>query len=255
MSTLGDLAKLPAEIVCMIFNEIGDVEDAICLALTNHTLLGFGVERVNHLANVLNTPHSWRGDRIVLLGDWNEDDDAPKGLITEEDLKFFEERGIGWSSVTSEEGYTVTDTSPPSLQKYLPGHGPFPDFFTLERVSTLDFVSYLNIISAEQFYPEQPVLLNLSKRLYVVGESFEKSTHPRGFGLGNAIQTRICWSTVYPESSDPPICRGVWAGDRFALEDQAYVDRLVSEGEEWTDVTEEIAKELVKHWEEFQASE
>ncbi|KAL0950963.1 hypothetical protein HGRIS_007714 [Hohenbuehelia grisea] len=247
MSTLGNLSKLPMELVRMIFDEIDDIQDLICLILTSHTLFCLGLNRLHQLADLLSATHSWRGDRIVLYGDWSTDDDAPKGLLTEDDLKFLEERGIGWGSIKDREnGYEEENSaSEPGLGKYLASRDRDIDMW--DQADSADVRRYFHIIDSNNFYAEKPVLLNLSKKLYVVSEAFEKATGR--FGLGNALQTRICWTTVYPDSRDPPVCRGAWAGDRFILEDQAYVDRLVNDGEEWTDVTEEIAKELMTYWE------
>ena len=67
-------------------------------------------------------------------------------------------------------------------------------------------------------------------------------------GLGQVVLSRICWSTYDScamRNYDKAIYRGVWAGDRFDI----TTDIGVKDGKkQWTDVSDEVAKEMTEIW-------
>lgn len=64
----------------MIFSQVDDLASAFSLAMTNTRLMIIGEKRLHQLMAV----PSWRGDRIICIGDDAQDDDLPDGILTQE---------------------------------------------------------------------------------------------------------------------------------------------------------------------------
>jgi len=115
------------------------------------------------------------------------------------------------------------------------------------------------VVQESKYYPEdQPwILRNLTTKEFVRSEAIalrpEDIHGPRieGLGFGEVVVSRISWSTspTMSISDKSKIHRGVWAGHRF---DITTLARHVKEtkGEEWRDVSEEVAREIAGIWED-----
>ncbi|KAL0955024.1 hypothetical protein HGRIS_003943 [Hohenbuehelia grisea] len=234
-SSLGTLYILPTEILRMIFEELDELNDAICFGLANSILLHIGAHHINAHFEEADSAYSWRGDRIMLLAD--SVPDAPKDLLTAEDIKKLDTWGFDeiWGEMGEDESHR-------------PAYMIEPDkhYRTMRK---FDQVLYWTILW-HQLRQETPVLMNLSKRVYVVEKTIQDIAGPFNISLQSVMHARICWafeeSWHYP-NGEPPVKRGAWAGDRFAVEDKSY-DRCVKDGEEWTDVSHKIGKELLAYW-------
>jgi len=95
------------------------------------------------------------------------------------------------------------------------------------------------------------VLMNLSKKEYVKSKTASsilpkmKATDARCFG--QFVLSRVCWSsedTSIIDSSQGPLNRGVWAGDRFKIVTAAVFETRTSS--EWKDVSVEVTVWLKK---------
>ncbi|EHK22424.1 uncharacterized protein TRIVIDRAFT_60714 [Trichoderma virens Gv29-8] len=105
---------------------------------------------------------------------------------------------------------------------------------------------------ATYFPRDQPwILRNLTAKEFVRSEAialrpeFIHGPFIDGFGFGEVIISRICWSTVPCPSMDcaVPIHRGVWAGHGFDITTLAKHRAGTTEAE-WRDVSEEVASEI-----------
>ncbi|KAL0960940.1 hypothetical protein HGRIS_005945 [Hohenbuehelia grisea] len=234
-SNLGMLSALPTEILSMIFDHLDVLSDAICFALTNSILLHVGAHRINFLLG-LEEHASWRGDRIIFLA--HEVPDAPKGLFTAEELDDLGTWGFKdiWGNMGEHDTYRSAYPIAPD-DRY-------------RNMCEFDQVLYWTILW-HQLRQDTPVLMNLSKRVYVVETTIKSIARPFDIGLDNVLLARICWTFEEPgrfPEYDPPVKRGSWAGDRFVVEDKSCLDHCIDNGEEWTDVSDDIGKELLTYW-------
>jgi hypothetical protein len=156
---------------------------------------------------------SWAGDRIICVGDY-VDSYLPDGMLTEDEINEAGEKNV---YEVAREYTEVTSFDLPRL----------PDAFGHDRVW---------------------VLRNLSKREFVRNNALgDKTTNilgPAGGdpGLGDALLSRICWSSDPSGSKDlcDDITYGVWAGDRFDIQP---IDTVENE-DDWKDVSEEVAEDV-----------
>lgn len=258
----------------MIFSEIDELENVFSLAVTNTQLMILGEKRLRELMAI----PSWRGDRIICLGDGAEDNDLPEGLMTQEckdflrdapnlpeldkndwlsDYGFIPVNFVDWVS-DSRSGFQDFEKQFLDKQKYA----------LLENAVSLQLWEYHSpdkscrlyskivdkLTSIERVFRVPDVLWNLTKKAYVLREAVLKAfdgTELEGEELedshvcavmGNILQLQLCWSTY--DGTNLPIAglhRGKWAGDRFAFTDESVL-RLRLEEEEgvWKDASEEV---------------
>ncbi|KAG8994348.1 hypothetical protein FRB94_012913 [Tulasnella sp. JGI-2019a] len=72
----------------MVFGSIGNLQDAISLALTSKRLLGLGLNNINQLL----APHAGilAGNRLICIGGRARNDDMLLGMLTPEEQAVFE---------------------------------------------------------------------------------------------------------------------------------------------------------------------
>ncbi|KAF2095356.1 hypothetical protein NA57DRAFT_79085 [Rhizodiscina lignyota] len=125
------------------------------------------------------------------------------------------------------------------------------------------FLSGNDWYRVHNLYPqnEKHILRNLTTKEYVRAEAIAidpsrvSGPYIDGIGFGEVVLSRICWSSEEQWFSDEydwgryegDIHRGVWAGHAF---DITTVSRHMEEAkEEWTDVSDEVAREIAALWE------
>lgn len=257
----------------MIFSEIDELENVFSLAVTNTRLMILGEKRLRELMAI----PSWRGDRIICLGDRAEDYDLPEGLMTQECLDFLRDAPnlpepdddwlsdpgfipvnfVGWAS-DSRSGFQEFDKNFLDKQKYALLENAA--FLQLREYHPRDksYGLYSKIVdkltSIERVFRVPDIIWNLTKKAYVLREAVLKAfdgTELEGEELedshvcavmGNILQLQICWSTF--DGTNLPIAglhRGKWAGDRFEFTDESVL-RLRLEEEEgvWKDASKEV---------------
>ena len=170
---------------------------------------------------------SWAGDRIICLGDYHED--LPAGMLSTSEQEELDQADEGEEMKLYE--------------------------FASEHYQNVNGTSAFN---RPQLSGGQWILRNLSKYEYVReeaikvagGKGMSDNRSSKEVGLGQVVLSRICWSTddsCAMSYYDEDIHRGVWAGDRF---DITTIDQIgVKDGEkQWTDVSDEVAKEMTEIW-------
>lgn len=275
--------QLPAEIIGMIFSEIDDLKNVFSLGVTNTQLMILGEKRLRELMTI----PSWRGDRIICLGDGAEDNDLPEGLMTQECKDFLRDAPnlpeldkndwlsnygfipvnfVDWVS-DSRSGFQDFETKFLDKQRYAllenavflqyRGHHP------RDKSDGLYSKIVDQLTSIERVFRVPDVLWNLSKKAYVLREAVLKAfdgTKLKGKKLedthvcavmGNILQLQICWSSC--DGTNLPIQglhRGKWAGDRFEFTDESVLRlRLEDEDGVWTDASEEVIGKFLEVYE------
>ena len=168
---------------------------------------------------------SWAGDRIICLGDYHED--LPDGIL----------------SISEQEELDRADEGE-KMTLYA---------FAREHYQSVDGISAFN---RAQLSGGHWILRNLSKYEYVREEAVKVASmegtadiFSSEIGFGQVLLSRICWSTddSCAMCYDKDIHRGVWAGDRF---DITTINQVVvkDSGKQWTDVSDEVEKEMTEIW-------
>ncbi|KAI0316417.1 hypothetical protein OF83DRAFT_254636 [Amylostereum chailletii] len=85
--SLGALGKLPLEMIRAVFSEVTHIVDTAALALTNRSLVDFGLERVRDILHERAQAQSWAGDRLVCIGTYLED--IPEQILPEAEFSEF----------------------------------------------------------------------------------------------------------------------------------------------------------------------
>ncbi|KAI0650871.1 hypothetical protein C8Q79DRAFT_945482 [Trametes meyenii] len=289
----GWLGKLPAELLNMIFDELSS-GDALRFAVTCKLLLAAGKRR---LTQTLSDRHpTWRGDRIILLGDWfHGHEDLPAGLLTDAEwnegvqavleglnpeerearladggiymdsfaLLTYESGAFGDSPFNRRDGNMLCDLTLDIWENLGPkpgrdprmNHDPEDDDSTLIpwAVGKADVRNLTALWEVRYERGEVEVACNLSKGEYIRADGF---TVPPAVGLGQALLTRIAWSTggnAALRGDDEildELTQGTWAGDRLAV---TTIDALPTLGPEvgggkWRDTTADVDRLLWHLW-------
>lgn len=247
---------MPVEIHQLIFDLLEEFADVLCLALINEQMFRSGEKRIKAISKE-SVP--WAGHRLICVGDYLENEDIPRGLLTpeeQEELNQKEEYNPDYTisiySLARNRFQHVEKEQPLHIYSFynqfrlhggLSGLRINQDVFA-DIAKWLDDKSSTNTAKPED-YNHQLILRNLTKKQYVRDNSTSTA-------LGTVLLARICWS------SDPScamaydahdLTRGVWAGDRF---DITTLDRLEEDERSpglWTDVSKEVHDEMVRIWE------
>lgn len=247
------LLKCPAEILSIVFEEVEELADAVCLCLADGHLFSIGFPRAVELQKL--SIACWAEDRVICLGGYTKDDDYPESIqpVVNAYIKRWPPRkeeadyksyfsNLAWTRFTKNGFCTFV------------GEYRCEDDFDTD-LSRPDASAYWDLFSPE-YDSEQPwVLCNVSKGEYVRAEAVATLTgreHKGPFieapiNLGHALLSRICWSSdpSISMSYDKDLHRGPWAGDRVAV---TALDRLKF-GIEWKDVSKEVVDVLCDIWE------
>ncbi|KAI0083571.1 hypothetical protein BDY19DRAFT_910510 [Irpex rosettiformis] len=258
------LLCLPDELLSMIFKYMTGLADAVCLCMADDRMFAIGFPRVIELQ--ASAYANWAGDHVLCMGDNTDDNDLPEsiqGTVDDYLEEWWEEYLLSEDYGRSLDAYlNVKDL----VQKVETG------FYTEEHVrsnrslgswppkgfkSTKDWYLYKEMIQPKYELLHPWVLCNLSKGKYVradvvaalTGEKLSESEPfiSGGIDLGHALLSQICWLSVgsIAMSYDDNLHCGPWAGDQFEVTSMDKLDLKTT----WEDVSDDIAKILVKIWE------
>jgi hypothetical protein len=203
---------------------------------------------------ILDRAVHWAGDRIICVGCDLDRGDLPQNLLSTQEEEMLDRDFDEYpeSNVDDRlETYCDTDISrsafePSDLLRRLvyPTHLPWQ--YQKTMLTTYISIGY-----------RMDILRNISKRQYVRRRALRKMACPRHWhwdtvDLGHIVMSRICWSSdsSVAMSYKGDIHRGVWAGDRFDITSADALDEKDENGQavEWTDVTDEVLKEMFEIW-------
>ncbi|KHO00981.1 F-box domain containing protein [Metarhizium album ARSEF 1941] len=257
--------RLPTEIHQLIFSHTEKVEDVLSLGLVNRHLCDIAREQL--FARFFSRLAPWAGQKIVYVGEYTEPNDYPPGLFSDAELETLSTEKIEVYSEYEDEYITMT---PSNLYDFtIPGVSKIQ-----ERLHEFDFnwAGLLGLVPNEpsyekaalkylrpyqfpeysQYFPQdQPwILRNLTTKQFVRAEAIAlKQEFVHGpdidvVGFGHVILLRICWSSQRARDVDSEkILRGIWAGHCFDITMLAKHQEETGAGEDWTDISDEIANE------------
>ncbi len=261
------ISDLPPEIHHLVFDSIESIEDTICLGLTSQYFWTFARDHIH--AYYMSFQGQWAGKNIVCVGEGIEPDDYPEGLFSVEELDelpthiwlkpyesvYLNQRStlyhFAHPSVSDME--EVVDLGPESsrIYSYCRGRSNHKDpAFRATRSE---------IVVTNSTYRERGqrwILRNLTTRQMVAWEVMvlKTKTYPYSkyqLGFGEVVLSRICWSAPPSDGQNNTtnILRGVWAGHCFDITTLTRHEDETNGGEGWSDVSDEVAKELLCIWE------
>lgn len=269
------ILKLPVELIRQIYLEDAlDYESCARLAITCRYLLLVGRDIIENTRDVLAA--EWYGCRIICAGDYTRLRDFPDNILNETQKAKLEQmiladRAIKRAEHLAEYGPNglhptlwedrEPDTAYGGLELLCPNKTPiFPGLrawdCNIHLMEHADRARYIAL--AGTHYPGEMewYLCNQTKRESVraraIAEFCGKEDDEQPFlpscrvDLGTVLLLRICWSTCDSISmrTQKPLHRGAWVGDRLVIADHASKERFSQEEGEYTDVTEDILKEL-----------
>ncbi|EIW75285.1 hypothetical protein CONPUDRAFT_169657 [Coniophora puteana RWD-64-598 SS2] len=250
------LLALPNEILYHIANDIGRPEDLVCFAAACHRCWDICSSL---LEACIRRDVSWAGCRVICLGDYVARNDLPAGILTEVEQAELDAAGQD----------ECHEGQPVSFYDFAQAH-------YRERSSGGTAEQFLKILSWRRLVGDAPlaaieimfasvkstVLRNLSKKLYVRVDAINALNEElpqrewfwcdKSYTLGDALVSRICWSTD-PSCSMSAHCdditRGPWAGDAFditSMEDFQKEENFY----QWADAAEEVCEALRQCWDD-----
>jgi hypothetical protein len=291
--------SLPTEIHLQIFSHLDAYADVLCLSVLDGYFFRLGRGILRGILSSYLSP--WAGQNIICIGNETEAGDYPPGLLTAEEdaeLAGLGEEGDGEEIPGPVNLFSITKTryraaEPlanipffPSVEFHYrstdPTHEPKgPSLATITK-SSIDLLpgpersqaSALACLTRKMLFPEDRkwVLRDLTTKEFVSAErvalypDFVEGPFVKGLGFGEAVLTRICWSSTpkcgiwdsyigfldCETGSDWDIGigpswdfhRGVWAGHRFDIttEDQASAE------DGWKDVGWEVVDDIHALW-------
>lgn len=268
------LSSLPTEIHLHIFSFLEEFADVISLSMTNRYFLSIGHKNLENC--YVSHYGRWANTSIVCVSDDTEQNDYPPGMFSNEELEVLRQTTIEMSPYSQSFSHWQERNTPFNLRHF--SHpdvsvveNPREEFSRMLKKLKDDCTSrgiyedpaYPHIrpyLTNETYFPtnQKWVLRNLTTKQIVHSDSIAlKTDHVNGpyiqvQGFGEALLSRILWSTwprVIPEGS-PTLTRGVWAGHCFDITTLSRHE-AETDGEEWEDVSKEVARELTGIWEEL----
>lgn len=266
-------SDLPPEVHRLVFDHIEFIEDAVCLGLASRYLWALARDHVH--AYYMSFLGQWAGENIVCVGEDVQPGDYPRGLFSAEELATFQQRKADlWVPDDDHLGYVLCD-EPFSLR-----HFTSPSVSAVEEAPDLGAKSWRLysrcrdrakqedpafqatyselVVTMSTYTPHgQPwILRNLTTKQFVRPEAialkpdYIRGPHISVLGFGEVVLSRICWSTSSSVgiNDTTDISRGVWAGHCFDITTLARHQDDTND-EEWTDVSDEVAKEIASIWE------
>ncbi|KAJ7648549.1 hypothetical protein B0H17DRAFT_1215555 [Mycena rosella] len=197
------LVNLPVETIQEIYSQIVSPADVICLSIACQFLWEIGrrqiYRRISAIVACLRVDYWWAGDRIVCIGDYLWNEDIPEGLLTAEEKSEF-------TGTKIEDGEDCTLSSYPDFAK--PGAG-----------------------FSRHIYVCKSALIALGAR------TEDNMPDVQYVGLGHVVLSLICLSSEASSAGmdDGNIHRGVWAGDRFDIVADEWLEAMDGD-DTWTDV-------------------
>lgn len=267
------ISDLPLELHRLIISSI-DIQDVVCLSMTNQYFLSIGRECLEDYY----TSHfgRWAGTNVVCVGEDIKPNDYPPGLFSNEELEVLRQKTI---DIPYDWEYPDEIAFP--TEQFRLEHFTYPTVSMIEEpdlglfhitchlkgscsdrgISKDPAYSHMRPliwVTKEAYFPtdQKWILRNLTTKQIVHSDAIALSpdyiSGPdiQVLGFGEVVMSRICWSTssCVSMADTTNISRGVWAGHCFDITTLSR-HKVETRGEEWRDVSEEVAKEIASIWE------
>jgi hypothetical protein len=257
---------MPREIQALLFDYLEYV-DALCLAHTCRYLWVIGHYRLVKLVNIYLAP--WAGDRILCIGDYNEEPPPSTDIFSEHVPPLNKpEQEVEWNFChrIETEFEEVFFTSPLSsitekkgkMREQLDACISCAEVFGPQSPITLELWNWSRDLLSFVYTPERRVpidqdwaLRNLDTSEYVTlkGIAMNPSNVRKTYAswdqvdLLSVLLYRITWSTEDNTGSQHPgLHQGSWVGHRF---DVTPVERILTDGSKsWKDISGDVRREL-----------
>ncbi|KAL7813706.1 hypothetical protein V8C26DRAFT_153836 [Trichoderma gracile] len=257
------ILSLPTELHHKVFDHLDDLQDVVSLGLANQHFSKLAPEHVHN--RIAGEYGRWANEKLVCVGDDIEPGDFPPGLFSRAQLRVinkhfgFEEPESGPMMLTLQHlaNSSLTRVCPTENYKVQLIREQFSASPGVTNAMLARLGLPLDIKGWDKYFPrgEPWILRNLTTKELVRAEAIATSQEcVQGpvldfMGFGEAIITRICWSSSGNGiRGAPKISRGVWAGHRFDITTLARHQEETGDGREWTDATDEVAKEVDNIW-------
>ncbi|KAI1272728.1 hypothetical protein F5Y07DRAFT_378972 [Xylaria sp. FL0933] len=271
------LSSLPTELHLLIFSFIEDPFDLVSFGITSQYFLPIACEFVERY--YMSFWGNWAGKNVVCVGYKVKQDDYPPGLISTEELEALHHKtsDIPGNLLDPNNSKIIVPEAPLTLHHFI-----LPTISTTENPGRLEATALsLNLLQGckergifedpafryispqlnldkDTYFPtdQQWILRNLTTKEIVYPDAIALSPkcirgpHMSMLGFGQVVMSRILWSTSGSVrlSGAKDICRGKWAGHCFDITTLSRHEAETSE-EEWTDISDEVAREIGSIWE------
>ncbi|OCL04464.1 hypothetical protein AOQ84DRAFT_416228 [Glonium stellatum] len=121
--------------------------------------------------------------------------------------------------------------------------GDFLNFDDMLPLMRLYFATSFGAWAGEQIVCVGDYAETSPQELYVQGEKRSLYNRTANNDTGNAILSHICWTNNPSTSMDydfDHLLHGPWAGHRFKILPISALEKLITEDEDWQDVTKEL---------------
>ncbi|KAK1252579.1 hypothetical protein MKX08_003766 [Trichoderma sp. CBMAI-0020] len=244
------------------------IEDALSLGLAFRQFREITRRRVHEHLRLLFGP--WANQEIVCVGENTEPDDFPPIFSSKELQAITQQQCVERDTITHEVisigPATLYDYTKSGVSKTQKEPCMLDEILRLrEHLSSRHWCTSADLIALglrprndrEFLSPNEPwILRNLTSKQFVRAEAialkpeFIHGPDINVIGFGEVLLTRICWSSAPAVGiADPTnICRGVWAGHRFDITTLTRHQRDAGDGDDWVDVSDEVAGEIATIW-------
>ncbi|KAI1735411.1 hypothetical protein F4680DRAFT_304118 [Xylaria scruposa] len=284
-NTVVTIFSLPLELHRLIFSFIEDFEDVVSFGITNRQFFPISLELLE--LYYMSFFGQFAGKNIVCVGEYVGPNDYPPGLFSSEELESLRQMTIKLDEdgYLEDEDY-YSDGEAIESEAFTLWHFTQPGVSTrlnFWRVSIDSLETDLRIkcrrrgiskdpawihferqirqplADNDKYFPtDQPwILRNLTTKQIVRADAIALSPDHimgpdiRDLGFGHVLLSRICWTShipIYPSKAGN-IVRGVWAGHCFDITTLSRHE-ADTHGEEWKDVSDEVAREIASIWED-----
>lgn len=231
------LRRFPTEILCAVFQHVGDIHDVVCFCLVHQKLFLIGLARLLQLQKAKVAP--WAGDRLICLSDYSNSTHLPAGILPYVRKELENREGSRFYRVIYDFYRKLLRLPSCGLYSTTNIEPRLDAAFTRKLVETGDYGPYKALL-VPRFGSHMPwVISNVSRGEYIRAQSIptdagnEDAPHDRirQLKLGHAVLYSIFWShNSRNDSADS------WAGDGFEI---STIDGL-RKNMVWVDVTERM---------------
>ncbi|KAI0972862.1 hypothetical protein F4678DRAFT_471294 [Xylaria arbuscula] len=267
--------NLPTELHHLVFSSCEDIADVVSLGLTNQYFLSLVRSYVDDY--LLLYYGTWAGTNVVCVGSDVDPNDYPPGLFSARELEGFRHQKtnltFGWDKPKYSEKpseFTLGHFTSSVISTVEPEKWPCLDLDYREHLlrrackrrglykdPAWKYIKAQTRYRDKVYFPKDQkwILRNWTTKQIVRLEPIgirKRNAHDLALpvGLGDVVMSRIFWSTHKPINIKnlTYIPRGVWAGHCF---DITTLSRHEAEtgASEWSDVSDEVARELASIWE------
>jgi hypothetical protein len=265
ISPVISFSSLPTELHLLIFSFLRD-KDIVSFAITNQYFLSIGRKCLEDFW--LSFYGQWAGTNVVCVGSDVAPNDYPPGLFSTTELEDLSNKTCSrhYSGSTPftlahcehlkefKQDYPVLRIERdvlPTIRVVLKARG-------ISRDPAYRHIAPQLAVGMDTYFPpdQKWILRNLTTKQIVRPEAIALSPdHIHGpdikfIGFKEVIVLRTCWSTSFVGLKRDPtnISRGAWAGHRFDITTLSRHE-VDTSGQEWTDASDEVAREIAAIWE------